>query len=111
MITSQALDEMALDTSNSYRFCFGLLSPDDYSTVNKFAKWIDQVYFIQPDNNSSTATTNQPGETTKAITTATIESDTSNPSQDKTPISSFVLVAGIITVTLVIVLIIWRTRK
>jgi hypothetical protein len=111
MITSQVLDEMTLDTSNSYRFCFGLLSPDDYSTVNKFAKWIDQVYFILPDNSSSTAAINQPGETTKETTTTILAPSTSVVPQEKTPDLNWRLIAGIAAVCLIVILIIWRIRK
>ena len=48
-ITNAVLDNMTLDNTASYRFCFGLLASDvtsQTSTVSKFDKWVDLMVII-----------------------------------------------------------------
>jgi len=45
------LDTMTLDTTYSYRFCFGLLPSDvnnETVTVNQFVFWVDQIIITMP---------------------------------------------------------------
>jgi hypothetical protein len=64
--TTTELDSFTMDASESYRFCYGLL-PSDVSNltcnVNKFGKWINQLYIILPAENG-TFTTSQAAEVT-----------------------------------------------
>jgi 3',5'-cyclic AMP phosphodiesterase CpdA len=54
LITQQVLDGRTLDTTAAYRFCFGLLSPDDSVTVGKFAKWVNKMVIIMPTSSETT---------------------------------------------------------